>query len=323
MITATGLTKRYGNTTAVDDLTFEITPGIVTGFLGPNGAGKTTTMRLILGLDEPTAGRITVNGTTYRNTPVPIQEIGALIDPNAVHPGRSAYHHLLWQAQSGGIRATRVDDVLQLVGLGDVAGKKVGTYSLGMKQRLGIASALLGDPPVLLFDEPVNGLDPDGIQWMRELMRRFAAEGRTVFISSHLMSEMQLTADHVLVIGRGHLVADVTMAQMIARSGQNHVRIVSTRANDLMPHLQAGGATVANDAAGTLTVTGMEASAAGAIAFAQGIQLTELSIQKASLEAAYMELTYDSVEYRATVQPARKISTFKPRIRGLAAGRIS
>ncbi len=246
MIKATGLTKRYGSTACVDGLTFEVKPGIVTGFLGPNGAGKSTSMRLILGLDSPTEGTVTVNGQSYRDKKAPMQEIGALIDPSAIHGGRSAHNHLLWQAQAGGLPRHRVDEVLEMVGLTDVAGKKVGGFSLGMHQRLGIASALLGDPPVLLFDEPVNGLDPEGIQWVRTLVRQFAEEGRTVFISSHMMSEMELTADHVLVIGRGRLVADMPMAEMMQRSAQSHVRVVSTRAHELMSHLEAAGALVAN-----------------------------------------------------------------------------
>jgi ABC-2 type transport system ATP-binding protein len=305
MITATALTKRYRETVAVDDLTFEVKPGIVTGFLGPNGAGKTTSMRLILGLDKASAGSVTVNGRSYRETRAPMQEIGALIDPTAVHPGRSAYHHLLWQAQAGGLPNSRVDDVLELVGLADVAGKKVGGFSLGMQQRLGIASALLGDPPVLLFDEPVNGLDPEGIQWIRSLMRRFAEEGRTVFISSHLMSEMEQTADHVLVIGRGKLVADLSMAQVIAQSAQSHVRIVSQRAHELVPYLEAAGAVVTNGTPNTLIITGLATSAVGAVAYERGIPLDELSTQKASLETAYMELTNDSVQYRADRPAAR------------------
>lgn len=299
MITATGLTKRYGDKLAVDDLTFAVTPGIVTGFLGPNGAGKTTTMRLILGLDKATGGTVTVNGQTYRDKRAPMQEVGALIDPSAVQGGRSAYHHLLWQALAGGLPTSRVDDVLEMVGLADVAGKRVGGFSLGMHQRLGIASALLGDPPVLLFDEPVNGLDPEGIQWVRSLMRQFAHEGRTVFISSHMMSEMEQTADHVLVIGRGHLVADMTMAAFTQRSAHSHVRVVSTQAHELAAHLTARGAVVTNGTPNELSVTGLDAPAIGAIAFAQGILLTELSPQRASLEDAFMEMTRDSVEYRA------------------------
>ncbi len=308
MITATGLTKRYGDTAAVDGLTFEVKPGIVTGFLGPNGAGKTTSMRLILGLDKATEGTVTVNGQAYRDKRAPMREIGALIDPSAVHGGRSAYHHLLWQAQAGGLPRHRVDDVLEMVGLVDVAGKKVGGFSLGMHQRLGIASALLGDPPVLLFDEPVNGLDPEGIQWVRTLMRQFADEGRTVFISSHLMSEMEQTADHVLVIGRGRLVADMPMAEFTQRSAHSHVRIVSLRAHDLVPHLEAQGAVVANGTLHELTATGLDAPAIGAIAFEQGIPLNELSTRRASLEAAFMELTHDSVEFRADRGPTRDVA---------------
>ncbi|MBA3378372.1 MAG: ATP-binding cassette domain-containing protein [Chloroflexia bacterium] len=299
MIKATGLTKRYGSTAAVDGLTFEVKPGIVTGFLGPNGAGKTTSMRLILGLDKATAGTVTINGQAYHDKRAPMREIGALIDPSAVHGGRSAYHHLLWQSQAGGLPRHRVDDVLEMVGLTEVAGKKVGGFSLGMHQRLGIASALLGDPPVLLFDEPVNGLDPEGIQWVRTLMRRFASEGRTIFISSHMMSEMEQTADHVLVIGRGRLVADLPMAEFTQRSAHSHVRIVSLRAHDLIPHLEANGALVTNGTPNDLTVTSLDSAVIGAIAFAQGILLNELSTQRASLEAAFMELTHDSVEYRA------------------------
>jgi ABC-2 type transport system ATP-binding protein len=299
MISATGLTKRYATSTAVDRLTFEVKPGIVTGFLGPNGAGKSTTMRLILGLDKATEGSVTVNGRVYRSSAAPIQEIGALIDPSAVQGGRSAYHHLLWQAQAAGVPRHRVDDVLEMVGLTDVAGRKVGGFSLGMHQRLGIASALLGDPPVLLLDEPVNGLDPEGIQWVRSLLLRFASEGRTVFISSHLMSEMEQTADHVLVIGRGRLVADLPMAEFTRRSAHSHVRVVADRAHDLIPALQARGAQVSNGTPNVLTVTGLDAGEIGAVAFAQGIALDELTNHWASLETAFMELTRDSVEFRA------------------------
>jgi ABC-2 type transport system ATP-binding protein len=309
MIKATGLTKRYGSTAAVDDLSFEVRPGIVTGFLGPNGAGKSTSMRLILGLDSPTAGSVTVNGQAYRDKKAPMQEIGALLDPSAINGGRSAYNHLLWQAQAGGLPRQRVDEVLEMVGLTDVAGKKVGGFSLGMHQRLGIASALLGDPPVLLFDEPVNGLDPEGIQWIRSLMKQFADEGRTVFVSSHIMNEMEQTADHVLVIGRGRLVADLTMDEITQRSVANHVRVVSSRAHELLPLLEAKGATVSNGAARELIVSGLDAASVGAIAYAQGIPLDELSTQRASLETAFMELTNDSVEFRARSNSARNAST--------------
>ncbi len=306
MITATNLTKQYGDAVAVDGLTFELKPGIVTGFLGPNGAGKTTTMRLILGLDKATGGAVTINGKAYREMRAPMREVGALIDPSAVHGGRSAYHHLLWQAQAGGVAKSRVDDVLDLVGLAGVAGKKVGGFSLGMHQRLGIASSLLGDPPVLLFDEPVNGLDPEGIQWIRSLARRFAAEGRTVLISSHLMNEMEHTADHVLVIGRGRLVADMSMAEFTQRSSLSHVRVVSSRERELVPHLEAAGALVSTVAPGELAVTGLEAPEVGAIAYERGIPLSELSEQRASLEAAFMELTQDSVEFRAAHTPSTR-----------------
>ncbi len=322
MITATGLTKRYGDTVAVDGLTFEAKPGIVTGFLGPNGAGKTTSMRLILGLDSPTAGTVTVNGRPYRDKDAPMQEVGALIDPSAVHGGRSAYYHLLWQVQAGGLPRRRVDEVLDMVGLTDVAGKKVGGFSLGMHQRLGIASALLGDPPVLLFDEPVNGLDPEGIQWVRSLMRRFANEGRTVFISSHMMSEMEQTADHVLVIGRGRLVADMPMAEFTQRSTHSHVRINSLRAHDLIPHLEAKGAQVTNGTVHELTVTGLDAPAIGAIAFEHGIPLNELATQRASLEDAFMEMTRDSVEYRAGSGRSRDATDHQLPTRELADERI-
>jgi ABC-2 type transport system ATP-binding protein len=233
MIRTQGLTKKYGSTVAVDQLTFEVKPGIVTGFLGPNGAGKSTTMRMILGLDNPTDGTVTVNGKSYRDLGAPMQEVGALLEASAVHGGRSAWYHLLWQAQAAGIPKSRVDDVLEMVGLTDVAGKKVGGFSLGMHQRLGIASALLGDPPVLLFDEPVNGLDPEGIRWVRSLFKRFADEGRTVFVSSHLMSEMEQTADHVLVIGRGKLIADMPVAEITERSAQSHVKVLSPAADQL------------------------------------------------------------------------------------------
>ena len=318
MITATNLTKRYGSTAAVDGLTFKVKPGIVTGFLGPNGAGKTTSMRLILGLDKATQGSVTVNGQVYRDKRAPMQEVGALIDPSAVHGGRSAYHHLLWQAQAGGLSRSRVDDVLELVGLAEVAGKKVGGFSLGMRQRLGIASALLGNPPVLLFDEPVNGLDPEGIQWVRKLMRRFAEEGRTVFISSHLMSEMEQTADHVLVIGRGHLVADLPMVEMMQRSAHSHVKVVSPLAHELAPHLAAAGALVSNGTPHELSVTGMDSPAIGAIAFQQGIPLNELSTQRASLEEAFMELTHDSVEFRADRRSTGNVANSQTIIRELA-----
>jgi ABC-2 type transport system ATP-binding protein len=303
MIRTVGLTKKYGSTLAVDQLTFEVKPGIVTGFLGPNGAGKSTTMRMILGLDNPTSGSVTVNGKSYRELVAPMQEVGALLEASAVHGGRSAWHHLLWQAQAAGLPRRRVDEVLNMVGLSDVAGKKVGGFSLGMHQRLGIASALLGDPPVLLFDEPVNGLDPEGIRWVRSLFRRFADEGRTIFVSSHLMSEMEQTADHVLVIGRGKLIADMPVAEITQRSAQSHVKVISPRSTELTPLLEKAGATVSNGTESELLVTGIDASVIGETAAEHGIPLHELAPRRASLEAAFMELTYDSVEYRADGSP--------------------
>ena len=299
MIELRAVTKCYGSTNAVDNLSLTVQPGQITGFLGPNGAGKTTTMGLILGLDKPTSGTVTVNGQPYRGKPAPMQEVGALIDPSAVHGDRSAYYHLLWQAQAGGLPRHRVDEVLDMVGLSAGAGKKVGGFSLGMHQRLGMASAMLGDPPVLLLDEPVNGLDPEGIQWIRSLMRRFAEEGRTVFVSSHLMSEMEQTADHVLVIGRGRLIADVSMAEFTQRSAKSHVQVLSPRAHDLIPRLEAKGAQVTSNTVQELIVTGLDAAEIGAIAFEQGIPLNGLSPRRASLEDAFMEITYDSVEFRA------------------------
>lgn len=322
MIELRAVTKRYGSTNAVDNLSLTVQPGQITGFLGPNGAGKTTTMRLILGLDRPTAGTVTVNGQPYREKRAPMQEVGALIDPSAVHGGRSAYHHLLWQAQAGGVPRRRVDEVLDMAGLSAVAGKKVGGFSLGMHQRLGIASAMLGDPPVLLFDEPVNGLDPEGVQWIRSLMKRFASEGRTVFVSSHLMSEMEQTADHVLVIGRGHLVADMTMTAFTQRSAHSHVRVVSTQAHELVTHLKARGAGVSNGTSNELMVTGLDTATVGAIAFEQGILLTELASQRASLEDAFMEMTRDSVEYRTGSGRFQDATDHQLSPRELAAERI-
>ena len=231
MIEATGLTKRYGATRAVDDLTFTVADGRVTGFLGPNGAGKSTTMRLIVGLDAPSSGRITVSGRPYHERRFPLREVGALLEAKAIHPSRSARNHLRWLAQSNGISPSRVDEVLDQVGLTSVARKRAGTFSLGMSQRLGIAAALLGDPEVLLLDEPVNGLDPEGIQWVRQLLRSLASEGRTVFVSSHLMSEMALTADHLIVIGKGRLIADASVAEVIAQASANHVKVVSPQAD--------------------------------------------------------------------------------------------
>ena len=299
MIEVQQLTKRYGDTAAVNDLSFTVQPGRVTGFLGPNGAGKSTTMRMILGLDTPTSGEVLVNGRPYRRITSPMREIGALLDPKAFHPKRTAYDHLRWIARAGGLPRTRVDEVLDIVGLADVANRKAGEFSLGMAQRLGIATALLGDPPILLLDEPVNGLDPEGIRWIRSLLQRLACEGRTVFLSSHLMSEMEETAEHIVVIGRGQLIADANIEDFTRNSTSSHVRVVSPRSSDLVPLLRQAGAAVV-EAPEALTVTGVESGWIGRIAAEHGIELHELTPRRASLEAAFMELTGDSVEYRAT-----------------------
>ena len=304
MIEVRDLSKNYGDVKAVDGLTFDIKPGIVTGFLGPNGAGKSTTMRMILGLDNPTSGSVTVKGQIYRDLPAPIYEIGALLDAKEVFGRRSAYQHLKWMAQAGGVPKQRIDEVLDVVGLTSVAGKSINGFSLGMYQRLGIAGALLGDPEILLFDEPVNGLDPEGILWIRNLMKKLAAEGRTVFVSSHLMHEMEETADHLIVIGRGKLIADTSIADFIQRSTQSHVRVVSPQAAELAPRLDSAGATITVADNGALIVTGIEAAQIGDIAASHGIRLHELAPQRARLEAAFMETTRDSVEYHAGTQEA-------------------
>jgi ABC-2 type transport system ATP-binding protein len=301
MIEVRGLTKKYGEKIAVNDLTFGIEPGKVTGFLGPNGAGKTTTMRLILGLDYPDAGTVTVDGQLYRNLAYPMREVGALLEAKAVHGGRSAYNHLLCLAQTNNLPKRRVGEVLDLVGLSDVAGKRSKGFSLGMSQRLGIAATLLGDPHVLMFDEPVNGLDPEGILWIRNLMKALATEGRTVFVSSHLMSEMENTADHLIVIGRGQLIADCSMAEFIARSSGSTVRVRTPSPDQLVLAVAAEGGHATADGDGTLVVQGMTSDKVGDIAFDKGIRLHELSTMRASLEEAFMELTADSVEYRAEV----------------------
>ena len=299
MIEATGLSKRYGSTLAVDDLSFTVPDGRVTGFLGPNGAGKSTTMRLIVGLDAPSAGRITVNGRAYHDRRFPLHEVGALLEAKAVHPSRTARNHLRWLAQSNGISSRRVDEVLEQVGISAVARKRAGTFSLGMNQRLGIAACLLGDPAVLLLDEPVNGLDPEGIQWIRRLLRSLAAEGRTVLISSHLMSEMALTADHLIVIGKGRLIADESVEAVIAHASANHVKVVSPHVGALRPLVVAAGAAAEPEGDDTLIVTGLECREVGVIAANAGITLYELSPQEASLEEAFMEMTRDSAEYLA------------------------
>jgi ABC-2 type transport system ATP-binding protein len=309
MIEVRGLSKRYGEKIAVNDLSFSVEPGKVTGCLGPTGAGKTTTMRLILGLDYPNVGTVAIHGKNYANLAYPMREVGALIDAKAVHGGRSAYNHLLCLAQTNNLPKRRVGEVLELVGLTEVARKRTKGFSLGMSQRLGIAGTLLGDPAVLMFDEPVNGLDPEGILWIRNLMKALAAEGRTVFVSSHLMSEMEHTADQLIVIGRGQLLADCTMEEFIARSSGQTVRVSTPQREQLAKAVaEAGGAVVPNgdgagrDGAGgdgTLTVSGLNATQVGDIAFEHGVRLHELTVVRASLEAAFMELTADSVEYRA------------------------
>jgi ABC-2 type transport system ATP-binding protein len=299
MIEVTHLTKQYGDVTAVDDLSFTVEPGIVTGFLGPNGAGKSTTMRMILGLDSPTAGTATVNGHSLREHEAPLTEIGSLLEAKAVHPKRTARNHLTALAMTTGIPVSRVDEVLDIVGLTAVAGKPAGGFSLGMGQRLGIASALLGDPAVVMLDEPVNGLDPEGVLWIRHLLRDLAAEGRTVLVSSHLMSEMELTADHFVVIGRGTLIADVTAPELAAMGGQASVVIRSADDHRLRDLLLRDGVSVTSEEAGGLSVTGLEAAEIGRIANDRHIPLTELSTRTSSLEKTFMELTADAVDYDA------------------------
>ncbi|WP_127793621.1 ABC transporter ATP-binding protein [Agromyces sp. LHK192] len=298
MITATALTKRYGARTAVDDITFTVQPGQVTGFLGPNGAGKSTTMRMIVGLDRPTSGTVTVGGRPYAQHRAPLHEVGALLDTKAVHTGRTAENHLLAMAATHGIGARRVREVIELTGLESVARKRVGGFSLGMGQRLGIAAAMLGDPATLILDEPVNGLDPEGVLWVREFVRHLAGEGRTVFLSSHLMSEMALTADHLIVLGRGRIIADAPVADIIAGGMQTRVRVRSPHASQLADLVAAPDVAVIRSEAGVLEITGLAASVIGDLALANGIAIHELSPQQASLEEAYLALTSDVVEYR-------------------------
>jgi ABC-2 type transport system ATP-binding protein len=324
LIEARELTKRFGDKVAVDHLSFTVEPGRVTGFLGPNGAGKSTTMRLIVGLDRPNAGTATIGGLAYRQLAQPLRTVGALLEARSVHPGRSARNHLLFLAETQGFPARRVDEVLDLVGLTDVANKRAGGFSLGMSQRLGIAAAMLGDPRVLLLDEPVNGLDPEGIRWVRTIMRQLAAEGRTVFVSSHLMSEMSLTADHLIVIGRGALIADASTQEFIQRSSERSVLVRTPQADRLTELIAAAGGTIQPEAAANsghgavgnggnggnggghdaaaggapgLIVTGLEAPRIGELAASASIVLYELTPRLASLEEAFMELTADSVEY--------------------------
>lgn len=301
MITLRELTKRYGETIAVDGLSLDIKSGQVTGFLGPNGAGKSTTMRMILGLDHPSGGEALIDGRPYSSMRHPIREVGALLDAKALHPARSARSHLVAQARSNGIPLRRVDEVLETVGLAKVARRSAGAFSLGMYQRLGVAGALLGDPQVLIFDEPVNGLDPDGVRWVRELVRSLAAEGRTVFLSSHLMSEMQLTADQLVIIGRGKLLADTQMADLLATSSLSSVRMRTPDVADLrtlIDHLRKDGdVNVESPAADELVVKGRSAEQMGDLAYRLGLRLHELRTVSASLEQVYMELTAQSVEY--------------------------
>jgi ABC-2 type transport system ATP-binding protein len=303
VIEVRGLTKSYGDKVAVADLDVTVRPGIVTGFLGPNGAGKSTTMRCILGLDRPTAGTITVNGRSYCDSPAPMHEVGALLEARAIHGGRSAYHHLLALGATHGIGRRRVEEVLDQVGLTDVAGRRAGTFSLGMGQRLGIATALLGDPETLLLDEPVNGLDPEGIRWVRGLLRHLAAEGRTVFVSSHLMSEMALTAEHLVVVGRGRLIADTSTAEFTRQASSAVVRVVSPQADRLAALLTDAGRAVATGDDGALAVTGATTAEIGDLALANRIAIHELTLAAASLEEAFMSLTADSLDFPAHVGP--------------------
>ena len=339
MIEARDLTKRFGPKVAVDHLSFTVEPGRVTGFLGPNGAGKSTTMRLVLGLDLPQGGTATINGRRYRDLPSPLRTVGALLEARAVHTGRSAFNHLLFLAQTQGLPRRRVQEVIDLVGLTTVAGKRAGGFSLGMSQRLGIAAALLGDPQVLVLDEPVNGLDPEGILWIRNLMKALAAEGRTVFVSSHLMNEMAVTADHLIVIGRGRLIADCSTREFIARSAEQSVLVRTPDPGRLAGAITAAGgnvtvadgnaaaadqnATVADgppaDGATALTVTGMPAARIGELAAAASVVLHELTPRAGSLEEAFMELTADSVEYGQPGQPAVTGQAAGPAAAGPAA----
>jgi ABC-2 type transport system ATP-binding protein len=299
VIRVDGLTKRYGQTLAVDGLTFEVRPGHVTGFLGPNGAGKSTTMRLILGLDTPTAGTATVGGVAYRRMRRPLYEVGATLEAAAVHPGRSARAHLTALARSSAIPRRRVDEVLGLVGLDAVAGRRVGTFSLGMTQRLGIAAALLGDPGVLLLDEPVNGLDPEGVAWIRGLLRSLAAEGRTVLVSSHLMAEMALTADQLIVLGRGRLIARTSLQDFVRQAGAALVSVRSPDRHRLAELLRHGGATIEAEDADGLVVSGLDGAAVGRAAARHGIELHELAVRQPSLEEAFIRMTADAAEYRS------------------------
>jgi len=316
MIETHGLTKRYGSTTAVDHMSFTVQPGLVTGFLGPNGAGKSTTMRMIVGLDSPTDGKVTVNGRRYSEHRAPLHEVGALLDAKAVHTGRTARNHLRAMAATHGIATKRVDEVVEMTGLATVADKRVGGFSLGMGQRLGIASALLGDPQTLILDEPVNGLDPEGVLWVRNLTKYLASQGRTVFLSSHLMSEMALTADHLIVVGRGRVLADAPVSDVIAGAHGSKVRVRSPRADDLEELLRRSGAGVTSAEAGLLEVTGRTAEQIGDSAAAARLPLHELTTVGSSLEDAYLQLTADEVEYHSTQVGIPTATGAEPAIQG-------
>ncbi|GAA1969060.1 ABC transporter ATP-binding protein [Amycolatopsis minnesotensis] len=302
MIEATSLTKRYGKTLAVSNLSFTVESGQVTGFLGPNGAGKSTTMRMILGLDNPSSGRVTIGGKSYHELKDPLRTVGALLDAKWVHPNRSARAHLAWMARSNRLPSSRVDEVLETVGLTSVAGKRAGGFSLGMSQRLGIAAALLGDPEVLLFDEPVNGLDPEGILWIRKFMHRLADEGRTVFVSSHLLSEMALTASQLVVIGKGRLISQSSTKDFVARAAENTVKVRSPQLPQLRGALEQASARIAPGEDGSLIVSGMDSEKIGELAAGNGIVLHELAPQTGSLEQAFMQITGDSVEYHTGLE---------------------
>lgn len=319
MIEAHGLTKRYGPTTAVDHMSFTVQPGRVTGFLGPNGAGKSTTMRMIVGLDRPTDGTVTVNGRHYSQHRAPLHEVGALLDAKAVHTGRSARNHLRAMAATHGLSTKRVDEVIEMTGLGSVADKRVGGFSLGMGQRLGIASALLGDPQTLILDEPVNGLDPEGVLWVRNLTKYLASQGRTVFLSSHLMSEMAQTADHLIVVGRGRVLADAPVADVIAGAQGSMVRVRSPRADRLEELLRRTGAMVTAAESGLLEVSGSSSEQIGDVAAAAGLPLHELTSVGSSLEDAYLQLTADDVEYHSTAVGSSSATGREPATQGVSA----
>jgi ABC-2 type transport system ATP-binding protein len=313
MIDVQGLTKRYGEKVAVDDLSFQVKPGIVTGFLGPNGAGKSTTMRMIVGLDAPTSGSATIRGQDYRGLGAPLREVGTMLEARAIHTGRSAFNHLLAMAQTHAIPRSRVDEVIELVGLQDVARKRVGTFSLGMGQRLGIAAALLGDPHTIVLDEPANGLDPEGILWIRNLLKDLAADGRTVFLSSHLMAEIAVTAEHLIVVGQGRLIADTSVAEVVAQaSGDRAVRVRTPDGERLRETVAQGATAIDATAPGVLEIHGLTSEQIGEAAATAGIVLHELTPLTASLEDAFMRLTGDSVEYHATARPQPAPADLEP-----------